>query len=57
MSSEYTVWQEGEYFLGYLNEFPDYQTQGQSREEVIESLKDLLLDIDSGEILYIRKSI
>lgn len=57
MSSEYTVWQEGEYFLGYLNEFPDYQTQGHSREELIENLKDLLVDIDSGEILYIRKRI
>ncbi len=52
---EYTFWTDGEFFLGYLNQYPDYQTQGYSKEELQENLKDLLRDIESEEIPYIRK--
>jgi hypothetical protein len=52
---KYTYWQDGEFFIGFLNDYPDYQTQGMSKEELIENLKDLLKDIESGEIPYIRK--
>jgi hypothetical protein len=37
------------------NDFPDYRTQGASKEEMVENLKDLLEDIESGEVPYIRK--
>jgi len=52
---QYTFWQDGEFFIGYLNEYPDYQTQGYSKEELLENLKDLLQDIESGEIPFIKK--
>jgi len=52
---QYTFWQDGEFFLGYLNEFPDYETQAFSKEELLENLKDLFVDIKLGEIPYIRK--
>ena len=52
---EYTFWQDGEFYLGYLNEFPEYQTQGYSKEELIENLKDLLTDLESEEVPYIKK--
>lgn len=52
---QYTFWQDGEFFLGYLNEFPEYETQGLSKEELLENLKELLVDIKSNEIPYIRK--
>jgi len=52
---KYTFWQDGEFFLGFLNDYPDYETQGFSKEELIESLKDLLVDIESGEVPFIRK--
>jgi hypothetical protein len=52
---KYTYWQDGGFFLGYLNDYPDYQTQGMNKEELIDNLKDLLTDIESGEIPYIRK--
>ena len=52
---EYTFWKDGEFFLGYLNQYPEYQTQGYSKEELQENLKDLLRDIESEEIPYIRK--
>lgn len=54
-SIKITFWQDGEFYLGYLNDYPDYQTQGLSKEELIESLKDLLSDIESGDVPYIHK--
>jgi predicted RNase H-like HicB family nuclease len=43
---KFTFWQDGEFFIGYLNEYPDYETQGYSKEELIENLKDLLKDLE-----------
>lgn len=52
---KFTYWQDGEFYIGFLNDYPDYATQGTTKEELIENLKDLLKDIESGEIPYIRK--
>ncbi len=52
---KFTSWQEDSFFIGFLNEYPDYQTQGMTKEELIENLKDLLNDIESAQIPYIRK--
>ncbi len=52
---QYTFWQDGEFFLGYLNEYPEYETQGYSKDELLENLKSLLADIESGEIPFIKK--
>ncbi len=49
---KYTFWQDGEFFLGYLNEYPDYTTQGYSKDELLENLKDLLVDLESGEVAF-----
>jgi predicted RNase H-like HicB family nuclease len=51
----FTYWQDADYFLGFLNDYPDYQTQGLTKEELVKNLKSLLVDIESGEIPYIRK--
>jgi hypothetical protein len=52
---EYTFWQDGEFYLGFLNQYPEYGTQAYSKDELIENLKDLLIDLESGEVPYIRK--
>jgi len=52
---KFTYWQDGDYFLGYLNDYPDYPTQGLSKDELIANLQALLADIESGEVPYIRK--
>jgi len=54
-SVKYTYWKDGGFYIGYLNDYPDYQTQGLSKEELAHNLKDLLKDIESEEIPYIRK--
>ncbi len=52
---KYTYWQDGEFFIGFLNDFPDYETQGFSKEELLENLKSLLEDIEAKGIPFIRK--
>ena len=51
---KFTYWKDGNFYLGFWNEYPDYQTQGTSKE-LVSNLKDLLRDMQSGEVPYIRK--
>ncbi len=52
---KYTYWQDGDMWLGYLEEYPDYKTQGESLEELKENLKDIYQDLTDGSIPCIRK--
>jgi len=52
---KFTYWQDGDYYLGFLNDYPDYETQGKSKAELISSLKDLLIDLESGDVPFVRK--
>lgn len=52
---QFTFWQDGEFFLGFLNDYPDYQTQAYSKEDLIENLKDLLADLESNEVPFVKK--
>lgn len=52
---KFTYWKDGQYFLGFWNDYPDYHTQGMSKDELVTNLKDLLTDLQSGEVPYLRK--
>jgi len=56
MKLKYIYWKDGSDYLGYLEQYPDYMTQGTSLDELIENLRDIFKDLESGEILAIRKS-
>lgn len=51
----FTYWQDGNDWIGYLDEFPDYQTQGTSLEDLKEHLADLHKDLTSGAIPNVRR--
>ena len=51
----YIYWQDGDFWLGYIEQFPDYLTQGLSQEELHDNLADLYKDLTGGEIPCIRK--
>lgn len=53
--SGFTYWQDGEAWLGSLDEFPDYLTQGESFEDLKAHLADLYRDLTSGEIPCVRQ--
>ncbi len=46
----YTYWQDGDMWLGYLEEFPDYMTQGETREELEDNLRDIYEELTGGRI-------
>jgi predicted RNase H-like HicB family nuclease len=48
-------WEEDRAWLGYLQDFPDYWTQGKSLKNLKAHLEDLYHDLTSGEIPGIRK--
>jgi predicted RNase H-like HicB family nuclease len=54
-SAKYIYWQDNNQWLGYLQEYPDYWTQGESLEDLQANLRDLFRDLTSGEIPGIRK--
>jgi predicted RNase H-like HicB family nuclease len=49
------VWQEEEMWLGYLQDYPDYWTQGETLEDLKEHLKDLHADLSGGLIPGARR--
>jgi hypothetical protein len=56
MKIKYPYWQEGDFWLGYIEEYPDYLTQGESLEELKDNLKDMYRDLKCNKILAVRKS-
>ena len=52
---KFEYWQDGDMWLGYLEEYPDYMTQGETLDELKENLKDLFKDLSSGAIPCVRK--
>jgi len=54
-TAKYTYWQEDDVWLGYFEEFPDYWTQGESLDDLLAHLKDLYVDLTSGQIPGIRR--
>ncbi len=55
MRLRYVYWQDEGMWLGYLEEFPDYWTQGESENELQENLIDLYKELSSGHIPCIRR--
>ena len=41
MELEYTYWQNGKHFVGFLNDYPKDSTQGLSLSELEEALKEV----------------
>jgi hypothetical protein len=52
---KYVHWQEDGVWLGYLQDYPDYWTQGESLDDLLAHLRDLYLDLTSGQLPGIRK--
>lgn len=55
-TARYIHWQDGEMWLGYFEEFPDYITQGESLDDLLENLRDLFKDLTGGQIPGVRKA-
>jgi predicted RNase H-like HicB family nuclease len=45
---KYIYWQEDDAWLGYLADYPDYWTQGESLDDLLDHLRELYTDIVNG---------
>jgi hypothetical protein len=52
---KFVRWQQGRVWIGYLQDYPDYWTQGETVDDLKEHLRDLYSDLTSGELVGIRK--
>ncbi len=52
---KYVYWKENDMWLGYLEGFPDYWTQGQTEEELKENQVDIYRDLMSSNISSFRR--
>ena len=55
MKKKYVYWQDDDMWLGYLEDYPDYWTQGETEEELKENLLDIYQELTGGTIPNIRK--
>jgi len=51
----YVYWKDEDMWLGYLEEFPDYMTQGEDLEDLKVNLKDIYETLTSGELPIVRR--
>ena len=51
----FVYWQEGALWLGYLEEFPDYMSQGETLDELKDNLKEIYTDATGGLIPGARR--
>ena len=52
---KYVSWEQDGGWLGYLADYPDYWTQGDTLDDLKDHLRDLFTDLSSGELQGIRK--
>ena len=52
---EYTYWKDDDMFLGYINDYPDYMTQGKTIEELKDNLRDIYNELVSGNLPGVRR--
>ena len=53
--TKFVYWQEEDAWLGYLQEFPDYWTQGETLDDLKAHLRDLYADLTDGDLPGIRR--
>jgi hypothetical protein len=51
---DYIYWKDDGWFVGFLEDYPDYVTQGETREELEEMLRSLYSDITTFDFSFVR---
>ncbi len=55
MKKKFVYYKEDDMWIGWLEEYPDYRTQGETLAELKENLKDIYDELTSGRIPAVRK--
>lgn len=54
-TTKFVYWEEDGAWLGYLQDFPSYWTQGDTLEDLKAHLKDLYAEFTGGELTGVRR--
>jgi len=54
-TKRFISYQEGELFVGWLEEYPDYRTQGETMDELKKHLQEIYSELTSGQIPCVHK--
>ncbi len=54
-TQKFIYYQEDDKWIGWLEDYPDYRTQGVTLDELKENLLDIYKDLTSGSIPQVRK--
>ncbi|HEX7551035.1 MAG TPA: type II toxin-antitoxin system HicB family antitoxin [Candidatus Methylomirabilis sp.] len=52
---KFVYYEEATMLVGWLEEFPDYRTQGETLKELQENLKDIYAEFTGGSIPAVRR--
>lgn len=52
---KFVYYQEDDMWIGWLEEYPDYRTQGETLEDLKENLRDIYADLTSGGIPCVHR--
>ncbi len=53
--ANFVYYQEDDLWIGWLEEYPDYHTQGKTLDELKQNLKDIYDDLSAGKIPNARR--
>jgi len=51
----FTYYQENNMLVGWLEDYPDYRSQGKTLEELKQNLKEIYEDITGGKVPHVRR--
>ena len=54
-TKKFIYYKDGDMSVGWLEEYPDYRTQGETLEELEESLRDIFADLSRDAIPYVQR--
>jgi predicted RNase H-like HicB family nuclease len=54
-TAKFIYYQENDIWVGWLEEYPDYRSQGKTLDELKENLRDIYEDINTGKIPHVRR--
>jgi predicted RNase H-like HicB family nuclease len=49
-SIEFVYWEDDGWYIGYLQDYPDYWTQGENLDDLKDHLRDIHEDIVGGHV-------
>ena len=55
LTIKFVYWEEDGAWIGYIQDYPDYWTQGRTLDDLKVHLRDLYKDMTSGDLPGIRK--